>query len=216
MVPTRKGLYGLYAITDSRWCPPDRLDLLAELIRAAISGGAAIIQLREKSLSDQDLEPAARLLKEICQQHGRLFIINDRVELAAKIKAHGVHIGKDDIDFHQARKLIRDGIVGVSCYNSLELAKRFQDLGADYVAFGSIFPSPTKPDAVRADLQLLSEARSVLNIPICAIGGITEENIHRVAAAGADMAAVISGLWDCHEITARARSLADAMKNRRK
>ena len=202
---------GLYAITDPKLTPYHMMEALVE---AAIDGGARLIQLRDKELSDRELAPMARRLLSLCQQRGVLFVVNDRVELAAAIGAHGVHIGKGDADYQTARRLMGARIIGVSCYNRLDLAEHFQALGADYVAFGSVFPSPTKPDAARAELSLISEASRRLAIPVCAIGGITVDNAAEVAAAGADMAAVISGLWDAGDpesVRLRASQFAEAL-----
>jgi thiamine-phosphate pyrophosphorylase len=203
-------LKGLYAITDERLTPYHRIE---EMVAAAIEGGASVVQLRDKGLEDHLLEPIAARLLQICERYGALFIVNDRVELAARIGAHGVHIGKDDAGYSHARRLMGDRIVGVSCYDSMELATHYEGLGADYVAFGSVFPSPTKPGAVRAELSLIREASQRLSVPVCAIGGITQQNVHLVAEAGADMAAVISGLWaegDLEAIRKRARAIGSA------
>ncbi len=203
-------LKGLYAITDERLTPYHRI---ADMVAAAIEGGASVVQLRDKGLEDHLLEPIAVRLLDVCERYGALFIVNDRVELAARIGAHGVHIGKDDAAYSHARRVMGARIVGVSCYDSMELALRYEGLGADYVAFGSVFPSPTKPEAVRAGLSLIEEASRRLSVPVCAIGGITQQNAHLVAEAGADMAAVISGLWSEGELEAirqRARAISSA------
>ncbi|MEJ2655425.1 MAG: thiamine phosphate synthase, partial [Acidihalobacter sp.] len=131
---------------------------------------------------------------ELCHEHSAGLIVNDDVELAAASGADGAHVGREDTDLESARaRLGAQAVIGVSCYNRLELAKDAAARGADYVAFGSVFPSPTKPEAARADLDLLREARARLALPICAIGGIDATNAAVVAATGVDMLAVIRG-----------------------
>jgi len=204
-------LKGLYAITDSNLISQDSI---VQRVSEAILGGAAIIQLREKERSDGELMELASRLCHLCKKQGAIFIVNDRVKLAQKVHAHGVHIGKDDSDLYTARKMLPDKIIGVSCYNSLQRAIEMEEAGADYVAFGSFFPSPTKPQAVKAPLTLLQEARKVLSIPICAIGGITPENAAHVIEAGAHMVAVISSLWKAPDIKEQAQRFARLFEKR--
>ncbi len=210
MTVSPEKLRGLYAITDSLMLhAPD----MPEKVRKAIAGGASIIQLREKHLPDEKLLDTALQLCAICREMGAVFIINDRVELARMVNAHGVHIGKDDMELSAARQRF-PGIIGVSCYNSLDRAIRLEKAGADYVAFGSIFPSPTKPGATRASLSLLQEARRRLAVPVCAIGGITPENAMEAIKAGAQMVAVISSLWNAPDTAEQARRFARLFGNR--
>jgi thiamine-phosphate pyrophosphorylase len=123
-------------------------------------------------------------------------IINDDVELAGNCGAHGVHLGKDDADLRSARSLLGSGaIIGVSCYNDLSLARQAAGLGADYVAFGRFFPSQTKPGAIQASPDLIRQARQELSLPIAAIGGITPDNAGQLIDAGADMLAVVTGIF---------------------
>jgi thiamine-phosphate pyrophosphorylase len=194
-----KRLTGLYAITNSSQAR------LTHQVELALEGGACIIQYRDKS-TDQDRRIAeARELLELCRRHSARFIINDDTELAAAIGADGVHLGQNDLDITSARaKLGDDAIIGVSCYNRLELAINAQDAGADYVAFGRFFPSCTKPQAVQAEIGLLSAAKRALRLPIVAIGGITPENGAPLVAAGADMLAVIHGLFGQQDVRAAA------------
>lgn len=196
-------LKGLYAITDATLISPDNF---SAAIRAVIAGGAAIIQYRDKS-NDLVLrrQQASRLI-EICREHSVLCLINDDCALAAELGADGVHIGRDDAELQQARSLLGpQAIIGVSCYNDLNAAQRAQALGANYVAFGRFFSSPTKPDAAPATLEVLRQARQSLHIPICAIGGITPENAPPLIKAGADMLAVISGVFGTNDIQRAAR-----------
>jgi thiamine-phosphate pyrophosphorylase len=136
------------------------------------------------------------------------FIINDDVALAAAIGADGVHLGRDDGDIAAARQQLRHGIVGLSCYNEWPLAKAAAAAGADYVAFGAFFPSTTKPNAARAAPDLLKRSRQELDIPVVAIGGITPENGRDLIAAGADMLAVVQGVFGQPDIQAAARRYA--------
>lgn len=186
-------LRGLYAITDARLIAESDF---VDSVERALLGGAGIIQYRDKS-GDQDKRLyQARELKKRCKRHGARLIINDDIELALSVAADGVHIGIDDTPLAQARqRLGHDSIIGVSCYNRFELAQQAAQQGADYIAFGSFFPSPTKPHAVPAELQLLRKARQQLNIPVCAIGGINIDNAASLLNAGADMLAVISSIF---------------------
>jgi thiamine-phosphate pyrophosphorylase len=182
---------GLYAIT------PDGPGLVAK-VRAALEGGIALLQYRNK----RDTHDEAKAIARLAREHGVPLIINDDVELALKVGAHGAHLGRDDGDFSIARKKLQGKILGASCYDRLELARAAVAAGADYVAFGSVFASPTKPQAVRAPLSLF---KNDLGVPLCAIGGITLANAPQVIAAGADLVAVISDLFDAPDIAARAR-----------
>lgn len=198
---------GLYAVT------PDAIETqaLATAVRAAIEGGAAIVQYRNKVAPPALRHEQASLLAQLCREHGTLFIVNDDARLAAAVGADGVHIGEHDGVIAQARAtLASDRLVGVSCYNDLALARTAAAGGADYVAFGSFFPSQVKPDARRADVRLLREARA-LQLPLVAIGGVTRENAALVRDAGADAVAVISdvfGAGDAAAMTTAARSIA--------
>lgn len=185
---------GLYAIT------PEGPGLV-EKVRAALEGGVALLQYRRKSGTRAEAEEIARLARE----YQVPLIINDDVELALAVGADGAHLGRDDGDFSIARKRLSGKILGASCYDRLDFATAAVEAGADYVAFGSIFLSPTKPKAVRAPLSLF---RHDLGVPKCAIGGITLANAPEVIAAGADLLAVISDLFDAPDIAARARAYA--------
>ena len=186
-------LRGVYAITDERLTPATQM---AERVSAVLRGGARVIQYRDKSRDHERRRDEARLLKDLCEVHGALLLINDDVELAHDVGAHGVHIGQQDLALAEARaRLGERAVIGVTCHDSLELALAAEGGGADYVAFGAVFVSPTKPQARRAPLALITEARRRLAVPICAIGGIEADNAAQVVAAGADMVAVISGVF---------------------
>jgi thiamine-phosphate pyrophosphorylase len=181
---------------------------LVELTRAALAGGARVVQYRNKVAPRALLLEQARSLKELCAAHGATFIVNDYVDIALELDADGIHIGKDDPVYAEARKTVGpDKIIGVSCYRSLDNARAAQASGADYVAFGSFFASRVKPGAVRAPLDLLTQAKAQLAVPVVAIGGITPENAPQLGRAGADAIAVISALYDVPDVTAAAQKL---------
>jgi thiamine-phosphate pyrophosphorylase len=140
-----------------------------------------------------------------CRTRGVPFIVNDNIDLAVACDAHGVHLGRDDGDLAAARARLKGRILGVSCYDSIDVARAAVAAGADYIAFGSVFASATKPSAVRAPHNLFVEARA-LGVPMVAIGGITLENAPQLIAAGADAVAVISDLFDAPDVAARARA----------
>ncbi len=187
----RFNIAGLYAIT------PDLADteLLCQMVEASILGGARVVQYRNK-VADQKLRIKQSLaLLEVCRKHEIPFIINDHVELCLSIDADGVHIGGDDGNIAAIKNMIgEDKILGVSCYGEFARAEAAEKAGADYVAFGACFPSSTKPNAPRAELDLFTQAKK-LNLPSVAIGGITLENAASVAEAGADAIAVIGELF---------------------
>lgn len=188
-----KGLSGLYAITPD-WSDSKRLLAVTEAILAA---GCRLLQYRNKATSDCHRQEQAVALRGLTRRFGALLIINDDVELASFCEADGVHLGMDDGDLAQARtRLGASKILGASCYQDPALAKKAARAGADYVAFGSFFPSPTKPQARRAHPKLLNEGKTASGKPVCAIGGITVENSLPLIKAGADMVAVISALYD--------------------
>jgi thiamine-phosphate pyrophosphorylase len=203
---------GLYAIADTSVVAAARL---IASVTAALEGGARLVQLRDKGALGVERFSAARQLSDLCRTHGALFIVNDDIELARAVHAHGVHIGRDDASLIAARsRLGPDAIIGVSCYNDLERALAAEAAGADYVAFGSFYPSATKPEAVRADTTLLRRARMALHCPIVAIGGITPENGGDLIAAGADALAVIQGVFGQQDIAAAARRFNQLFQNK--
>lgn len=197
---------GLYAVT-----PDLSGSELVDAVAACLRGGAKIIQYRNKQTVTQSstdylaVQPQLRELSARCHAANALFIINDDPGLAAALDADGVHIGTADASLTEARALLGpDKIIGVSCYNRLDLACQAQSQGADYVAFGSFFGSSVKPDAVHAPLELIGEAKRALNIPVVAIGGITLENAPLLIQAGVDAVAVISALFSNVDIAATA------------
>jgi len=183
-------LRGLYAVT------PDSAVSL-EKIEQAMQGGAVLLQYRRKQRDPAE----AREVVMLGRRHGVRVIINDDVDLALQVEADGVHLGRDDGDLAAARRKMPGRILGASCYDDAALARAAVAAGADYIAFGSVFPSPTKPCAVRAPLALFAEKRGV---PVCAIGGITVDNAPALIAAGADLLAVVSDLFQAADVRARA------------
>ncbi|MET0028492.1 MAG: thiamine phosphate synthase [Candidatus Thiodiazotropha sp.] len=199
-------LRGLYAITDSGLCPTERLE---EQVTQTLLGGARILQYRDKSQDRARRLREAGMLKDLCEAHDALLIINDDLALARQVRAHGVHLGRDDAALENARDMLGpDTVIGISCYNSLEIARAAALAGADYLAFGRFFPSTTKPEAVNASPSLLTAARSELNLPLVAIGGITPENGAPLIEAGADMLAVVHGVFGQPDVQAASRRLA--------
>lgn len=189
----RPELKGLYAIADVNVIGQEQL---VDQVMNAIKGGAAIIQYRNKTGSYQQREQDAQALLEVCQKHLVPLIINDDVALAHSLGCDGVHLGRDDMLIREARETLgKSSIIGVSCYDSFQNALRAQQSGADYVAFGRFFSSNTKPEAVQAQIELLHAAKPRLDVPIVAIGGITHDNARTLINAGADMLAVIDGLF---------------------
>lgn len=192
---------GLYAIT------PDDLDTerLLNRVRAAISGGVRLLQYRNKAADAAMRVAQANALIALCRPAGVCLIINDDVELALQVGADGAHLGGEDGDLAAARARVPAGfLLGASCYASLERARCALAAGADYIAFGALYPSSTKPQAKPATLDLLRQARAEFKAPIAAIGGITLARAPEVIAAGADWLAVISDLFDAADITDRA------------
>jgi len=211
MASERAGLRGLYAVT------PGIADTarLAAAVEAVIAGGAALVQYRAKDASPALALEQARALAAICRARSVPLIVNDSPELALAAGADGVHLGRDDADARAARRLLPRGIVGVSCYAEPERARAAADAGADYVAIGSVFPSSTKPGAVAAPLELIARARDLSGLPVAAIGGITAANAGRAIAAGADMVAVISAVFDAADVRAAAAAVAQLFESTR-
>jgi thiamine-phosphate pyrophosphorylase len=199
-------LRGLYAITPDD-ADSSRLEERVRALFAAAADGCAALQYRNKTAAPELRLDQAQRLAPIARASGVPFIINDDIGLAAAVGADGVHLGREDGEIPVARRALPGKLLGVSCYDSLAAARAAVAAGADYVAFGSVFPSGTKPRAVRAPLRLFREARA-LGVPLVAIGGITLENAAGVLDAGADAVAVISALFDAPDLGARAREFA--------
>ena len=196
MMTNKRPLTGLYAITPD-WNDTRRLLSVTEAI---LDAGCRILQYRNKSTSPCHAQEQAVALRGLTRKYAAHLIINDDLELALFSEADGVHLGEDDGQLAAARaRLDASGcgkVLGASCYQSVPLALAAARAGADMIAFGSFFASPTKPNAARADPSLIAAAKRETGLPVCAIGGITPDNAGDLIAAGADLLAVISALYD--------------------
>ena len=201
---------GLYAITPD-WADTPRLVATTEAI---LRGGCRIVQYRNKATTPCHRDEQAVALRGLTRRYGALLIVNDDIELAQACEADGAHLGAEDSDLTTARaRLGADKILGASCYQSLELARAAAQAGADYVAFGSFYPSPTKPEAKRADASLIAPARIATGLPVCAIGGITLDNAEPLVASGADLLAVISAVYNSPDPERAARAFCRLYEN---
>lgn len=201
---------GLYVVT------PDRSDTeaLARQVEAAVRGGARVVQYRNKSASPTLQRQQALRLATLCGKLGVRLIVNDSVDIAVESGADGVHLGRDDGDVGTARRQLGRGkYIGISCYDEIGRAREAVAQGADYIAFGSFFSSPTKPQAVRASLELLRQAKREFAIPVVAIGGIDAENAGALIESGADSVAVVSALFDAADIENAARRISALFAN---
>jgi len=198
---------GLYAITQT---DGKNSETIIQQVLSAIKGGVSVIQYRDKN--PDDFVYLAKELLAICKHHQVPLIINDDADLAHQIGADGVHIGKDDGGIAAARKILGpNAIIGLSCYDDINCALQAQANGVDYVAFGRFFPSSSKPLASPAHCETLHQARQHINIPVVAIGGILPENGKQLLDAGADVLAVIGGLFD-HDAEQSAKSYLKLFK----
>ncbi len=203
------GLTGLYAIT------PQNLhgQALLEQVQAVLQGGCRIVQYRDKSTDSRRRQKEAQALRTLCEHHQALLIINDDIALCRNSGAHGVHLGETDSSLEQARATLGPNrVIGISCYNDLARAHQAASRGADYLAFGAVFSSSTKPQARRAGLDLLRQARRELSLPLVAIGGITPENAPSVIETGVDMVAMIQGLFTQPDLEEAARRIDQTFK----
>ena len=181
----------IYAISDDILMPEN---LALEYAREILECGVKFFQFRSKKAVKN--EKLASEILNLCEKFGAKFIVNDDVKFAKKISAKAVHLGKDDENIKEAFEILgKDAYVGVSCYNDINLAINAAKNGASYVAFGSVFTSPTKPNAPKCDLEVAREAKQILNLPICVIGGINETNIGSLSHAKPDLIAVISAIY---------------------
>ncbi len=207
----RSLLRGLYGITPQRLLDDDRR--LTDAVSAALEGGMRLLQYRAKMRSPTDRLRQADRLKRLCDDHEALFIVNDDLDLALASGADGVHLGEHDGSVAEARTRLGDGaIIGASCYNRIDLAEAAATSGASYLAFGRFFPSRSKPQAVQAEPSLLQTARERFDLPLCAIGGITPDTAGVLVAAGADLIAVIEGLFGAPDIGAAAERFSRALR----
>ena len=197
-------LQGLYGITDGSTGKE-----LLHKVTQAIHGGLNVLQYRSKSKDYHQRLDDALGLRELCCTYHIPFIINDDITLAKILYADGVHLGQHDGTVQEARAYLgNDAIIGVSCYNQIGLALQAQAQGANYVAFGAFFNSPTKPLAPSASMHTLRQAKQRIHIPICGIGGITLDNASQLIDNGSDMVAVISSLFSAPDIDATAQQFS--------
>lgn len=213
MTRSRVFIPPLYPIIDSFLTPAADIEKTATDI---MDGGAKILQLRAKKLSSKEFLETARIIRKITKDRGAVFIVNDRVDIALMTDADGVHLGQDDLPVREARRLLgNDKIIGYSTHNMRE-ARVAKKLPVDYISFGPIFPTETKEDAqTPKGIKGLSEVRKAVNIPIVAIGGITETNLIYVLKEGADSAAMISEILTVKDISKKVNrliSVADKFK----
>lgn len=188
---------GLYVITDCEDLPTDRLLAVTEDVLRA---GVAVLQYRDKSGDPAKRKYEATELRLLCREYNSLFIINDDVQLAGSVNSDGVHLGYEDCDCKKARNELGPGkLIGVSCYNRIEAAQAAADAGADYIAFGSFYPSPSKQGTVIAEPGIIKQAKLKIALPIVAIGGITPSNCKILIESGADMLAVISSIYQADD-----------------
>ena len=186
-------LKGLYAIADTQCI---HAPVFLDRIETVLSAGVRIIQYRDKVNNRETRTDLGHELRSLTNKYRSLLIINDDVELSRTVQADGVHLGKNDCGIHEARAhLDGEAIIGASCNNEYASAIQAAADGATYIAFGSFFPSPTKPTAPLADISLITRAKREASVPVCAIGGITHDNVTPLLRAGADMIAVVSGIF---------------------
>ena len=181
----------IYAISDDILMPEN---LALEYAREILECGVKFFKFRSKKAVKN--EKLASEILNLCEKFGAKFIVNDDVKFAKKIGANAVHLGKDDEGIKEAFEILgKDAYVGVSCYNDINLAINAAKNGASYVAFGSVFASPTKPNAPKCDLEVVRQAKQILNLPVCVIGGINETNIGSLSHTKPDLIAIISAIY---------------------
>lgn len=201
-------LRGLYVVTPDL---ADTADLVAR-VEAAVDGGATAIQYRNKAADASLRHRQASAIARVAARRNVLYVVNDDPALCNEVNADGVHLGEDDGGVAAARHVAgEERIIGVSCYDDFARAESAVAAGADYVAFGSFFPSSVKPKARRADLALLARA-AALRVPVVAIGGIDVANARTLKREGAHAVAVISAVFDAQDVTAAARAIATVFR----
>lgn len=194
----------LYAITDRRWSTQDEF---YDQVKEALKGGITCLQLREKDLDDDSFYKEAMIIKDTCKDYNVSFIINDNVRVAVESGADGIHIGQDDMDLKEVRKLVaKNMIIGVSA-QTVDQAKAAEKNGADYLGVGAVYPTGSKDDADVIKREILEEICKSVNIPVVAIGGITEENILELKGAGVDGVSIISDIFGAEDISDKCKRL---------
>ncbi len=196
----------LYAVTDRRWLSGRTLE---EAVEEALAAGVTMVQLREKNMEPDRLLEEARSLRVLCHRYHVPLLINDSPDICIRADADGVHVGQDDISVEKARALLGPGkIIGATAHNVAE-ARTAERLGADYLGCGAAFGSHTKENARPIDRETYRDITSAVHIPVCAIGGITEENIGELRHLSLSGVAVISGIFASDQIGASCRKLLD-------
>lgn len=199
----------LYAVTDRRWTGEKNL---YQQVEEAIEGGASFVQLREKNLSESAFEKEAIAIQELCRKHAIPFVVNDNVEIARRMGADGVHVGQSDMEAGDVRALLGpDAILGVSA-QTVEQAKLAEERGADYLGVGAVFPTGSKDDAVEVPHETLKAICEAVSIPVIAIGGISEENVHELSGSGICGIAVISAIFGQKDIRKATQDLLSKTK----
>ena len=199
----------IYAISDDILMPEN---LALEYTREILECGVNFFQFRSKKAVKN--EKLASEILNLCEKFGAKFIVNDDVKFAKKIGAKAVHLGKEDEGIKEAFEILgKDAYVGISCYNDINLAINAAKNGASYVAFGSVFTSPTKPNAPKCGLEVVKEAKQILNLPVCVIGGINETNIGSLSHVKPDLIAVISAIYKDGNIKENIKNLQKIVKN---
>lgn len=194
----------LYAVTDRSWLGEETL---YEQVEKALMGGVTFVQLREKQMGEEDFLKEAMQIKELCSRYRVPFVINDNVEIAKRIDADGVHVGQDDMEVGNVRRILGpDKIIGVSAHN-VEEAIRAKNLGADYLGVGAMFSTTSKPDAGNIRHELVKEICEAVDIPVIGIGGIGRENILQLKGKGLCGVAVISAIFAQKDIKGAAEEL---------
>ena len=199
----------IYAISDDLLMPEN---LALEYTREILECGVKFFQFRSKKAVKN--ERLASEILNLCEKFGTKFIVNDDVKFAKKIGAKAVHLGKEDEGIKEAFEILgKNAYVGVSCYGDISLAINAAKNGASYVAFGSVFASPTKPNAPKCDLEVVRETKQILNLPVCVIGGINETNIGSLSYANPDLIAIISAIYKDRNIKENIKNLQKIVKN---
>ncbi|HAT4280737.1 TPA: thiamine phosphate synthase [Clostridium perfringens] len=197
----------LYLVTDYR-IP---FNELLEKTKEALIGGVSIVQYRVKNKKTKEMCKEAKALKKLCDEFGTLFLVNDRIDVALAVKAHGIHIGQDDMEVSIAREIMpKDAIIGVTVHNKEEALKAIKD-GADNLGVGALFSTNSKDDATLMTLETLREIKSVSNIPLYGIGGITPYNLNKDILENLDGVAVISALLNSDNIREKSKEFLNIL-----